>query len=81
MSRWASLGHLIRGGEVMSVSIWNRVTTHFYGRYVYGSYVIENDTTITVKTRHGEKAMQLRGLRPERLAERLLRELAAVGKA
>ena len=66
---------------MLTVTIWNQITTEFFGRSVYGSYVIENDTTITVKTRHGEKAMQLRGLRPERLAEQLLRELAASGKA
>ena len=65
----------------MSVSIWNRVTTDFYGRYVYGSYVIENETSITVKTSRCKKAMQLRGLNPDRSAERLLRELAAEGKA
>ena len=66
---------------MLAVTSWNQITTEFFGRSVCGSYVIENDTTITVKTRHGEKAMQLRGLRPEQLAERLLRELAAVGKA
>jgi hypothetical protein len=65
----------------MSVSVWNQVTTDFYGRSVYGWYVIENDTIITVKTPRGNKAMQLRGLHPDPLAERLLRELAAEGKA
>jgi len=43
--------------------------------------VIENETSITVKTSRGKKAMQLRGLNPDRSAERLLRELAAEGKA
>ena len=66
---------------MFAVTIWNQITTEFFGRSVCGSYVIENDTTITVKTRHGQKAMQLRDLRPDRLAERLLRELAAEGKA
>jgi hypothetical protein len=65
----------------MVVTIWNQVTTDFYGRSVRGSYVIENDTKITVKTRHSEKAAQLRGSSPHWLAERLLRELAAEGKA
>ena len=81
MSHWASQGHLIRYGEVMNVSVWNRVTTDFYGRSVSGSYVIENDTIIAVKTARGNKSMQLRGLNPNRLAERLLGELAAEGKA
>jgi hypothetical protein len=40
-----------------------------------------NDTTITVKTPHSEKATQFRGFNPHQLAERLLRELAAEGKA
>ena len=65
----------------MSVSVWNRVTTDFYGRSVYGSYVIENDTIITVKTACGNTSMQLRSLNPDPLAEPLLRELAAEGKA
>jgi hypothetical protein len=66
---------------MLTITIWNQITTEFFGRSVYGSYVIENDATITVKTPRGQKAMQLRGLRPDRLAERLLRELAAEGKA
>ena len=65
----------------MSVSVWNQVTTDFYGRSVYGWYVIENDSIITVKTSRGNRAMQLKGLNPDRSAERLLRELAAEGKA
>jgi hypothetical protein len=81
MSHEASRDHLTGFGEVMSVSVWNRVTTDFYGRSVYGSYVIENDTIITVKTPRGSKAMQLGGFNPNPLAERLLRELAAEGKA
>ena len=64
----------------MIVTVWNGVRTDFYGRSVYGSYVIENDF-ITVKTPRGQKAMQLRDLNPDQLAERLLRELAAEGKA
>jgi hypothetical protein len=78
MPRWVAQGHLT---EAMIVTVWNRVTTDFHGRSVYGSYVIENDTIITVKTRRGEKATQLRGFNPDQLAERLLRELAAEGKA
>ena len=53
----------------MNVTVWNRVTTDFYGRSVYGSYVTENDTIITVKARRDEKAMQLRSLNPDQLAE------------
>jgi hypothetical protein len=43
--------------------------------------VIENDSIIRVKTPRGGKATQLRGFNPDQLAERLLRELAAEGKA
>jgi hypothetical protein len=66
---------------MLTVTIWNQITTEFFGRSVCGSYVIENDAIITVKTPRGQKAMQLKGLRPDRLAERLLCELAAEGKA
>jgi hypothetical protein len=62
------------------LTIWNRVTTEFYGRSVDASYVIENEM-LTVKTPRGERAVQLRGSNPGWLAERLLRELAAEGKA
>jgi len=81
MSHWASRGHLVGTGEVMSVSVWNQITTDFYGCSVSASYVVENDTTITVKTPQGEKAARLRNSSPNWLAERLLRELAAERKA
>ena len=63
------------------LTIWNQITTEFYGRSVYGSYVIQ-DRTLTVKARRGEKSMtHVEGSDPIWLAERLLRELAANGKA
>jgi hypothetical protein len=66
---------------MLMVTVWNRITTEFYGRSVYGSYVIANET-ITVKTaRGGQKAALLGGSKPHQLAERLLRELAAERKA
>jgi hypothetical protein len=33
---------------MLTVSIWNQITTEFFGRSVYGSYVIK-DRTLTVK--------------------------------
>jgi hypothetical protein len=60
--------------------VWNQITTEYYGRRVYGSYVIE-DETLTVKTPRGEQGARLRGSNPYRLAEQLLRELAVRGKA
>jgi hypothetical protein len=40
---------------MLTVSIWNQITTEFFGRSVYGSYVIQ-DRTLTVKARRGEKS-------------------------
>jgi hypothetical protein len=62
------------------LTIWSQIITEFYGRRVYGSYVIE-DGMLKVKTPRGEKGTQLGGWKPDDLAERLLRELAAQGKA
>jgi hypothetical protein len=65
---------------MLRVTVWNQITSEFFGRLLYGSYVIENES-ITVQTARGQKATQLRGSNPHQLAERLLRELAADGKA
>jgi hypothetical protein len=62
------------------ISIWNQMTTEFYGRRISAAYVIE-DGTLKVKTPRGERGAQFGGSDPEPLAERLLRELAAQGKA
>jgi hypothetical protein len=47
---------------------------------VRGSYAVE-DATVNVKTADGEKATQLKGINAIWAAGRLLRELAAEGKA
>jgi hypothetical protein len=39
--------------ESNMLTIWNRITTEFYGRRIYGSYVIEGGT-LKVKTPRGE---------------------------
>jgi hypothetical protein len=62
------------------LTIWNQITSEFYGRRIYGSYVIE-DGMLKVKTPRGEKGSRFGGSNPNELAERLLRELAAQGKA
>ena len=62
------------------LTIWNQVTTEFYGRRIYAAYVIE-DRMSKVKTPRGERGAQFRASNPDQLAERLLRELAARGKA
>jgi hypothetical protein len=66
--------------SINMLTIWNQITTEFYGRSVYGSYVI-SDGMLTVKTPRGEKAAQLGNSNSHFLTERLLRELAAEGKA
>jgi hypothetical protein len=66
---------------MLTVTIWNQITTEFFGRRVCGSYVIQ-DRTLMVKVRRGEKSTtQVEGSNSIWLAERLLRELAADGKA
>jgi hypothetical protein len=63
------------------LTIWNQITTEFYGRRVTAAYVIEDGTLLKVKTPGGEKGARFGGANPNELAERLLRELAAQGKA
>jgi hypothetical protein len=61
------------------LTIWNQITTEFYGRRISAAYVIE-DGMLKVKTSGGERGAQFRGWsNPDQLAERLLRELAAQG--
>ena len=61
------------------LTVWNQVTTEFYGRRICAAYVIENQM-LKVKTPRGERGAQFEGSNPNRLAERLLRELVAQGK-
>ncbi len=62
------------------LTIWNQITTEFYGRRIFAAYVIE-DGMLKVKARRGEQGARFGGTNPDELAERLLRELAAQGKA
>jgi hypothetical protein len=60
---------------------WIQITTGFKGRAISGSYMVE-DGMVKVKTPRGEKATQVdQGSNPIWAAARLLRELAAEGKA
>ena len=60
---------------------WIQITTGFEGRAIRGSYAVE-DGIVKVKTPRGERATQVEGVtNPIWLAVRLLRELAAEGKA
>jgi len=61
--------------------IWKEITTAFEGRMTGGSYAVENGI-VRVRTPLGEKAAQLvEGTNAALEAWRLLRELAAEGKA
>jgi hypothetical protein len=72
---------LIREGCAVPTPItWREITTVFKGRVVGGSYAVE-DGTVKVRAGDGEKATQLRGTNAIWAAGRLLRELAAEGKA
>jgi hypothetical protein len=64
---------------MLRVTVWSQIKIEFYGRMAYGSYVID-DAVLKVKTPRGEKAAPLGAYRPDFLAGRLLRELAAEGK-
>jgi hypothetical protein len=60
--------------------IWKEITTAYKGRMTGGSYAVE-DGIVRVRTPFGEKAAQLEGTDAVWVAWRLLRELAAEGKA
>jgi hypothetical protein len=53
----------------------------FLGRLLKGSYSMSRDGLVTVKTAGGSKSTQLDGSLAIIVAKRLLRELAAQGKA
>ena len=58
--------------------IWKEITTK--GRAISGAYAVE-DGIVKVRTARGEKATHLGGTNAIWVAGRLLRELAAEGKA
>jgi hypothetical protein len=60
--------------------IWKEITTAFKGAAIKGSYAVE-DAMVIARTPYGEKASQLVGTNAIWIAARLLRELAAEGKA
>jgi hypothetical protein len=70
----------VKLGGSGGLTVWKEITTNFNGRAVTGSYAIE-DGMVIVRTPQGQKATQLSGLSQIFLAARLLRELAAEGKA
>ena len=60
--------------------IWKEITTAYKGAAIKGTYAVEGAMVI-VRTPYGEKAAQLVGANAIWIAARLLRELAAEGKA
>jgi hypothetical protein len=61
--------------------VWRELTTEFLGRVVKGSYGMSREGLVTVRTLRGSKTTQLGGSPAIFVARRLLRELAAEGKA
>jgi glutamine synthetase len=59
---------------------WREITVEFNGRPVSGSYTVEN-RIVVVRVPHGVKSREVDTMGPAWLAFRLLRELAAEGKA
>jgi len=59
---------------------WREITVAVDGRPVSGSYTVEKQIVV-VRTPHGAKSREVGTMDPTSLAFRLLRELAAVGKA
>jgi hypothetical protein len=71
-----------RGGDITVPQpiIWKEITTAFEGRAIGGSWAIE-DGRVRVRTALGEKSAPLEETNEVWLAFRLLREMAAEGKA
>jgi hypothetical protein len=59
---------------------WRDITTAFEGRSIGGSWAVE-DGVVRVRTTLGEKIAPLDGANAVWVAWRLLREMAAEGKA
>jgi hypothetical protein len=67
-------------GTVGAPFIWKDISTTFEGRLIGGSWAVENGI-VKVKTSLGEKTAPLEEANGIWVAWRLLRELAAEGKA
>jgi len=67
-------------GTVVGPIIWKEISTAFEGRPIGGSWLVENGI-VKVKTTLGEKTAPLENANGTWVAWRLLRELAAEGKA
>ena len=61
---------------------WTHITTGFEGRAVRGSFAVEDGMVMVKGSRGDEKRSQIEeGVNPIWTAVRLLRDLAAAGKA
>ena len=61
---------------------WTHITIGFDGRAVKGSFAVEDGTVIVKGSRGDERTSQIEvGVNPIWTAVRLLRDLAAAGKA
>jgi len=73
-------GERERGHEVAQPIIWKEITTALEGRAIGGWWAIE-DGRVRVRTAFGEKSAPLEEANGVWVAWRLLREMAAEGKA
>jgi hypothetical protein len=69
-----------QGYAMGQTTIWKEITTAFEGRAIGGSWAVEGGH-VRVKTALGEKLAPLEGANGIWVAWRLLREMAADGKA
>jgi hypothetical protein len=61
--------------------VWRELDAVFLGRLVKGFYSMSRDGLVTVRTPIGSRSTQLGGSPAIFVAKRLLRQLAAEGKA
>jgi hypothetical protein len=61
--------------------VWREFDAVFLGRLLKGSYSMSPEGLVTVRTASGSRTAQLGGSPAIFVAKRLLRELAAEGKA
>ena len=71
---------LLLNHDVAEPIIWKEITTAFEGRAIGGSWAVD-DGHVRVRTALGEKAAPLEEANGVWLAWRLLRQMAADGKA
>jgi hypothetical protein len=57
------------------IAIWRRIDVVAFGRRIQGEYTIDGNA-IRIRTKHGERVVQIGGNVPERIARYALIEMA-----